>query len=128
MAEREIFYEAGKLGKVNISPNAIAMVAGIATMQCLGVVGMSSRTIQDGIFSLIGVKESLSKGIEVDIDGEQIVATLYIIVEYGVKIKEVARNVIESVKYTIETQLGLKQPSVNVVVQGVRIDNKNAKK
>jgi len=113
---------SGTLGSINISPNAIAMVAGIAALQCFGVVGMASRTIQDGISELLTGKDNLSKGIEVDIDGERVTVDLYIIVEYGVRIKEVAYNVIENVKYAIENQLGLKILKVNVIVQGVRID------
>jgi len=112
------------LGTINISPNAIAMVAGISTMQCFGVVGMTSRTIQDGISELLTGKDNLTKGIEVVIDDELILVDLYIIVEYGVRIQEVAHNIIQSVKYAIETHLGLNNPKVNVIVQGVRT-NKN---
>lgn len=110
------------LGNINISPNAIAMVAGIAAMQCFGVVGMASRTIQDGISELLTGKDNLSKGIEVQIDGDRVEVDLYIIVEFGVRIKEVAYNVIENVKYAIENQLGLTTLKINVIVQGVRID------
>lgn len=108
------------LGAINISPNAVATVAGIAAMQCFGVVGMASRTIQDGISELLTGKDNLTKGIEVIIAEESVAVDLYIIVEYGVRIKEVAHNVIENVKYAIETQLGLVISRVNVVVQGVR--------
>jgi uncharacterized alkaline shock family protein YloU len=108
------------LGVVNISPNAIAMVAGIAATQCFGVVGMASHNIQDGISELLTGKDNLTKGIEVIIDDEIAAIDLYIIVEYGVRIKEVARNVIQNVKYAVETQLGLQISQVNVIVQGVR--------
>jgi uncharacterized alkaline shock family protein YloU len=108
------------LGVINISPQAIAMVAGIATMQCFGVVGMASRTIQDGISELLTGKDNLTKGIEVTIEEELVFVDLYIIVEYGVRIKEVAHNVIENVKYAIENKLGLQISKVNVIVQGVR--------
>lgn len=125
MAEKDVFSNSGKLGMINIAPNAIAMVAGIATLRTLGVVGMSSRTLQDGITGLITGKESLSKGIEVVIDGDRVITDLYIIVEYGVRIKEAALNVIENVKYAIENQLGLTNLLVNVIVQGVRITPNN---
>ena len=108
------------LGAVNIAPSAVATVAGIAAMQCFGVVGMASRTIQDGISELLAGKDNLTKGIEVIVADDSIAVDLYIIVEYGVRIKEVAHNVIENVKYAIETQLGLSISKVNVIVQGVR--------
>jgi uncharacterized alkaline shock family protein YloU len=113
-----------QLGSVNISPDAIGMVAGIATLQCFGVVGMASRTIQDGISELLTGKDNLTKGIEVVIDDEQVLVDLYIIVEYGVQIKEVAHNVIETVRYTIQNQFGLQVAKVNVIVQGVRFEKK----
>lgn len=108
------------LGAINISPNAIAMVAGIAALQCFGVVGMASRNIQDGISELLTGKDNLSKGIEVLIEDEHVEVDLYIIIEYGVRIKEVALNVMENVKYAIENQLGLQISKINVIVQGVR--------
>jgi uncharacterized alkaline shock family protein YloU len=112
------------IGLINISPNAVAMVAGIAAMQCFGVVGMSSRNLQDGISELLTGRDNLTKGIEVSIAEETVSITLYIIVEYGIRIKEVAHNVIESVKYAIESQLGLQIANIDVVVQGVRTDKK----
>ncbi|HEX3048621.1 MAG TPA: Asp23/Gls24 family envelope stress response protein [Bacillota bacterium] len=112
------------LGTINISPNAIAMVAGIAAMQCFGVVGTASRTIQDGISELLTGKDNLTRGIEVTIMDEQVEINLYIIVEYGVRIQEVAHNVIENVKYAVENQLGLQVSEVNVIVQGVRTNKK----
>jgi len=102
------------------------MVAGIAALECYGVVGMASRSLQDGIAELLRSRDNLAKGIEVVIDGEEVTVDLYVIVEYGTRIKEVARNVIERVRYTIETQLGLAVSIVNVIVQGVRTGVKGA--
>ncbi len=108
------------LGAINISPDAIAMVAGIAATECYGVVGMASRSFHDGIAELLRGRDNLTKGIEVSIDGDDVSVGLYVIVEYGTRIREVARNVVERVRYTIESQLGLVVSNVNVVVQGVR--------
>lgn len=127
MPEKSSPVPGQSLGLVNISPNAIAIVAGIAAMQCFGVVGMASRTIQDGISELLTGKDNLTKGIEIIIDDETVEVDLYIIVEYGVRIKEVARNVIESVKYAVETQLALQISAVNVIVQGVRTGKNHPK-
>ena len=66
----------------------------------------------------------MTKGIEVIIDEDQVDVDLYIIVEYGVRIQEVARNVIENVRYAIENQLGLDNVKVNVIVQSVRSNKK----
>ncbi|MGE5598393.1 MAG: Asp23/Gls24 family envelope stress response protein [Bacteroidota bacterium] len=111
---------AKPLGTINVSPDAVAMVAGIAALECYGVVGMASRGFHDGIAELLRTKDSLAKGISVQTDGDQVTINLYVIVEYGTRIKEVARNVVERVRYTVQSHLGLTVSEVNVIVQGVR--------
>jgi uncharacterized alkaline shock family protein YloU len=111
-------------GAINIAPSAVAMVAGIAAMQCFGVIGMASRSIQDGIAELLNAKENLTKGIIVEFEDDQVYVNLYTIVEYGMGIREIAKNVIENVKYAIESQLGLDVAEINVIIQGVRAAKK----
>ncbi|MTI96749.1 MAG: Asp23/Gls24 family envelope stress response protein [Firmicutes bacterium] len=111
------------LGNIEISADVIATIAGIAAVECYGLVGMASRKqLKDGIVELLG-RESLSKGVEVsEVDGELCV-DLYIIVGYGTRIDEVANNVISTVKYSVEKFTGLKVGHINVNVQGVRVIN-----
>ncbi|MHB9095110.1 MAG: Asp23/Gls24 family envelope stress response protein [Eubacteriales bacterium] len=114
--------EKNDIGNVNISSEVIATIAGAATTECYGLVGMASTKLKDGIAQLLG-KEDLKKGVEVSIKGEEVILNLYIIVGYGVNIAEVARNVIERVKYNVEKQTGLVVKQINVNVQGVKIIN-----
>lgn len=109
------------LGTVDVAPEAVAMVAGFAALECFGVVGMASRNLQDGIAELFRGRDNLTKGIEVHSDNDQVSLDLYIIVEYGIRIQEVARNVVENVKYAVESQLNLTVTKVNVYVQGVQM-------
>lgn len=113
-----------ELGKVNISDEVVAIIAGVATTECYGLVGMASRKIQDGIAELLG-RDSLSKGVVVKLEDNAVEIDLHIIVEYGVNILEVARNVMDTVRYTVENMLGLKVKNVNVNVQGIRYREKN---
>ncbi len=110
------------IGNVNISEEVIATIAGAAAIECYGLVGMSSTKLKDGIAQMLG-REDLKKGVEVVIEGEEVVLNLYIIVGYGVNIAEVARNVIERVKYCVEKQTGLSVKHINVNVQGVKVIN-----
>lgn len=110
------------LGVVNISKEVISIMAGLTAMECYGLVGMASQSFQDGISELVGVK-NLSKGIEINITEEGVELDLYIVVEYGVKISEVANNVMDRVKYTLEDKAGVKVKEVNINVQGVRLDH-----
>lgn len=110
------------MSTVNISEEVIATIAGAAAVECYGLVGMSGRKLKDGIGQLLG-KEDLKKGVEVVFDADQVVIDLYIIVSFGVNIAEVAKNVVEKVKYQVENQTGLGVKAVNINVQGVRVEN-----
>ena len=108
------------MGSIEISQDVICAIAGLAATTCYGLVGMASRTLQDGIAELLG-KENLSKGIEVEIKDNSIKLKLFIIVEYGIRITEVARNVFEKVKFAVEKATGMTVEDVGIIVQGVRV-------
>jgi uncharacterized alkaline shock family protein YloU len=108
-------------GKLAISENVIARIAGAAAMEVFGLVGMSSRQqLKDGFAELLG-RENLTKGIEVRIEENEVEVDLHIIVSYGTKISEVAQNVQHRVKYTLEEIAGITVNRVNIFVQGVRV-------
>ncbi|HOB91760.1 MAG: Asp23/Gls24 family envelope stress response protein [Bacillota bacterium] len=107
-------------GQICISDDVIAIISGIAASECYGLVGMASRNLQDGISELVGM-DNLQKGVEVQLDGDEVRIILHIIVEYGTRITEVAHNVMGKVKYVIESMTGLRVMGVDIVVQGVRV-------
>ncbi len=107
-------------GTVSISEDAIATIAGVAATECYGIVGMASRKIKDGLAELLG-RENLSRGVAVSVDGDRVVINLYIVVGYGVKISEVAHNVLAQVRYAVKQATGLEAVEVNIHVQGVKV-------
>ena len=114
-------------GKIDISNKVIASVVGSKAVESYGIVGMASRQqVRDGIAEILG-HENYAKGIVVKEDNGVIDIDMYIIVSYGVKISEVANNVQSSVKYTLESSLNIKVNSINIFVQGVRLNNKGKK-
>lgn len=108
------------VGKIIISQEVIATLAGIAATECFGIVGMASQKIKDGIVELLG-RETLSKGVQVEIKNDQLNISVYIIVGYGTKISEIAHNVIDKVRYSVEKYTGLSVDHVQINVQGVRV-------
>ncbi len=108
------------LGRLVLSEEAIATIAGAAATECYGVVGMAGRKMTDGIAELLG-KENLSRGVSVSVEGDDVYVDLLIIVGYGVRISEVARMVVDKVRYTLENVTGLNVKKVTVNVQGVRV-------
>jgi len=109
------------LGNIQISPKAIATIAYHAAEQSYGVVGMASKNLVDGFANLL-IKDP-TRGVDVHYDGEQINIDMYIIVEYGTRIKSVAASVANTVRFNVEKAIGLPVNEVNVHVQGLRISN-----
>lgn len=108
------------LGRISLSDEVIATLAGLATTECYGIVGMVSTKIKDGLAELLG-RESLSKGVQVYIDADQIEIHLYVVVGYGTRISEIARNVTNKVSYAVESATGYPVSDVRIHVQGVRV-------
>ena len=109
------------LGSVHISPRAIAMIAYQAARQSYGVVGLAPKNLVDGLAQAI-VKDP-SHGVEVSYDGQNITIDLYVIIEYGTRIKSVASSVRNLVHYSVEKALGMPVKEVNVHVRGLRFSD-----
>ncbi len=109
-----------EMGKLVLSEEAIATIAGAAAIECYGVVGMAGRKMTDGLSELLGM-ENLAKGVSVSIDGDELNIELFVILGYGVKISEVARMIIDKVRYTVEKVTGLKVNKVTVSVESIRL-------
>ncbi|MGE5397800.1 MAG: Asp23/Gls24 family envelope stress response protein [Chitinophagales bacterium] len=108
------------LGKISVSRETIETIAGLATIECYGLVGMVPRKVSDGLSSILGI-DSVRKGVEARDTQDGLVVDVYIIVSYGTKISEVAGNVIQKVRYVLEQVTGIHVARVNVNVQGVRV-------
>lgn len=108
-------------GRIEISPTAIASLASHAVLECYGVVGMSSHTLRNGLAELLRPTDNPRKGVVVDLVDDKITIDLYVIMEYGVRLSEVAHNIMGSVKFNVEKALGIPVAEVNVHVQGLRI-------
>ncbi|MDO8671424.1 MAG: Asp23/Gls24 family envelope stress response protein [Dehalococcoidia bacterium] len=113
-----------RLGKVEVSAEAVATIAGRAVIQSYGVVGMASRRFKDGIATLLH-HDSCSKGVDVHLNSDQVIIDLFVVVEYGTRISEVAKNIMCNVKFAVEQSLGTPVAQVNVNVQGLRISGKD---
>ena len=115
---------ANDMGTVTFADDVIAIIAGLAASDIEGVAGMSG-SIAGGFAEILG-KKNLTKGVKVEVGNEQAAIDLSIIVNYGVKIIEVSRNIQESVKKAIETMTGLQVVEVNVHVLGVKFEKEDS--
>ncbi|HHX51246.1 MAG TPA: Asp23/Gls24 family envelope stress response protein [Clostridia bacterium] len=114
------FVQQNRFGKITVTDNVIATIAGCAALECYGLVGMASQKLQDGIAELLGM-EALRKGINVHSTGSRVEIDVYIVVGYGPKISQVALNAMEKIRYAVEQGAGIKVDKVNIIVQGVKV-------
>ena len=104
-------------GDIRIADEVISIVASLAAQEVPGVLGMSGG-LTDGINRFLG-KENASKGVRLKFEGKTVNANVYINVEYGSCIPEIALEVQEKVKEAIEAMTGYEVQFVDVNVEGV---------
>lgn len=103
---------------IKISNDVIAVIAGVAVSEVTGVAGMAGG-FAGGISEVFSGKKNLAKGIKVDATEKEAKIDVNIIVEYGVRIPDVAFEIQNRIKKAVENMTGLNVSEVNVHVQGV---------
>jgi uncharacterized alkaline shock family protein YloU len=109
-------------GKVEISRSAIATIVQQAVLESYGVVEMVPTGLRGNLSRGLR-QDDPRRGIGVEVTDDQVEVTLYVILEYGVRISEVVHNVQSAVKFAIEQTLSMKVSAVNVYVQGLHFSD-----
>lgn len=117
--------EEGANDGIKISNDVVAVIAGVAVSEVPGVASMSGG-FAGGITEVLSGKKNLSKGIKVDADEKEVKIDVNIIVEYGSRIPDVAFEIQNRVKKSVENMTGLKVAEVNVHVQGVKTEKEES--
>ena len=104
-------------GSINIADEVVGIITGLAATEVEGVAGMSGG-LAGGIADMLG-RKNLSKGVKVEVDDEAADVDVYVIINYGNSIPDVAWKIQDNVKQAIEGMTGLDVKAVNVHVQGV---------
>ena len=101
--------------------DVIAKYAGSVAVECFGIVGMAAVNMKDGLVKLLK-RDYLNHGINVKVDEDnEIIIDFHVIVAYGISISTVSDNLIETVKYKVESFTGMKIKKINIYVEGVRV-------
>lgn len=112
---------SGERGRIEVFPSVVAAIAGHAATTCYGVMGMAARGLRDGVAQLLR-RDSLDRGVEVRETPDGLAIDVYVVVQYGTRITEVAHNLQETVRFDVERTVGVPVTQVNVTVQGVHDD------
>ncbi len=108
------------MGIVKISDEVVEVIAGLAAADIKGVANMSNSLV-GGISHVLSGKKNLAKGVKVNVGEDSASIDLNLVVQYGVRIPEIAASVQENVKRAVESMTGLNVSGVNIYVQNVII-------
>lgn len=108
-------------GNIKISDEVISTIATIAVSEVSGVHGMGGSFAGD-IVEKLG-KKTMTKGVKIAMESNEVVLDLNVVLKYGVRIPEIAWNIQENVKKSVESMTGLEVTKVNVRVVGIELEN-----
>ena len=106
-------------GTITYANEVIATIAGVAANEVDGIAGMC---ISGGFSEILSRNRNITRGVKVEVGGQEAAIDLYIIVEYGKPIQRVATDVQENVRKALESLTGLHVVRVDVHVQGVSFE------
>ncbi len=118
---KEYWSTEGDQGSIRISEDVVASIAALATSETEGVSGLYSSLTSD-IVSFLS-KKNLSKGVRIEIgDEDNVQIEVGFLALFGHNICDVAKQVQQNIKSSVESMTGLKVTSVNVHVGGVTFE------
>lgn len=109
------------LGKVEISPEVIEVIAGLAASEVDGVATMRGN-FASGVAERLGRKQSHGKGVKVELKEDGINVDTFVLINYGVSIPEVGKKIQENIYQTLQNMTSIQLNEVNVHVVGVQLE------
>lgn len=107
-------------GTLRVSNDVIADLAGYAALECYGVVGMAYTDAQDATVRLLTLG-SLRKGIDVASENGRIKVDLHVVLEQGVNMSSVSRNLESAVRFTLKEVAEIETVDVAIHVEDMRL-------
>ncbi len=109
-----------KLGKVEIAPEVIEVISSLAAAEVEGVATMRGNFATD-VAEKLG-RKSHGKGVKVDLGQDGISVDVFVIMNYGVSIPNVAQKIQENIYQTLRTMTAIDLTAVNIHVVGIQLD------
>ncbi|MED3624424.1 Asp23/Gls24 family envelope stress response protein [Neobacillus thermocopriae] len=109
------------LGKIEIAPEVIEVIAGIAASEVEGVAGMRGN-FAAGVVERLG-KKNHGKGVKVELTETGIKIDVYCLMKFGISIPSVAGKIQENIRQALLNMTALEPEEVNIHVVGVQFEN-----
>ena len=120
MGESKGYIRSGdEKGSINISEEVVAVIAAAAAMDVEGVHGLFfayGKEITDTIS-----KKSLSRGVKLLIEDDDVTIDIYIMAEMGCSVGEVGAEIQRGVMSAVESAVGVTVKAVNVHICGISL-------
>ncbi|WP_174613767.1 Asp23/Gls24 family envelope stress response protein [Virgibacillus ihumii] len=123
MSEQPLLDVSGdaSLGKVEIAPEVIEVITGIAASEVEGLSSMRGN-FATGVVERFG-KKSHSKGVKVELTDDGILIDLFVVLNFGVSIPQVAQKVQDNIRQTLKNMTALEINEINIHVVGIQMDD-----
>ncbi len=115
---REYISRTGEQGDIYISEDVLAMIAGAAAMEIEGVSGLAGTNLSEQFLG----KKSLTRGVAIQREGEELIVSIAVTLQYGCHVMEVARRIQEAITSSVAATSGLTVQAVNVRVAGITFE------
>lgn len=108
-------------GKVEIAPEVIEVIAGIAASEVEGVAGMRGN-FATGVVERLG-KKNHGKGVKVELSETGIKVDVYCMMKFGVSIPSVAAKIQDNIRQALLNMTALDAEAVNIHVVGIQFES-----
>jgi uncharacterized alkaline shock family protein YloU len=119
----EMHQNQSGLGKIEIAPEVIEVISGIAALEVEGVAQMRGN-FAAGVVERFGKKHH-GKGVKVDLTDEGIIVDVYCTVNFGISIPTVAQKIQDNIRQALLNMTALEINEINIHVVGVHFESKN---
>jgi len=120
MAENKGYIRSSdERGSINICQSVVAVIAASAAVDVDGVYGLYQSPGKE--LTSVSSRKGISKGVKLNIEGDDVTVDVHIIVEIGYSVSEVGAEVQKAVVSAIEAAVGAKVSTVNIHICGVSL-------
>ncbi|WP_071460085.1 Asp23/Gls24 family envelope stress response protein [Bacillus massilinigeriensis] len=112
------------LGKVEIAPEVIEVIGGIAASEVEGVSQMRG-SFAAGVVERLG-KKNHGKGVKVELSDEGIIVDVFCVMKFGVSIPAVAQKIQDNIRQALLNMTALEAAEVNIHVVGIQFETQKA--
>jgi uncharacterized alkaline shock family protein YloU len=107
-------------GKVEIAPEVIEVIAGIAASEVEGVSQMRGN-FATGVVERLG-KKNHGKGVKVELTETGIKVDVYCLMKFGVSIPTVAQKIQDNIRQALLNMTALEAEEVNIHIVGIQFE------